>query len=141
MIIEEKLLLIQLLLEDIRGNWSWENKGKRDVLAMKLAMELKDKVKDMDKLVNTILGYNGNDGRYFRYPYPYGYEKMDKLHGLTRTIKDKSEEFRNLAMNYLTYPEFCFEDWQDINNLPISNDEERTEEDIYTYGPTYNSNN
>ena len=29
---EEKILLIKLILEDIRGNWGWEN-GNRDAEA------------------------------------------------------------------------------------------------------------
>lgn len=107
---KEKILLIQLLLEDIRGNWVWEKEGRRDVMAMKLAMELKDEVKGMEELVETIAGYDGTDGRYFRKSYPYGYEGMEKIHKLTRTIKDKSQEFKEVALKYLTYPECRFED-------------------------------
>lgn len=114
--VREKVLLIQLLLEDIRGNWSWENNGRRDVLAMRLVTELKDDVEDMDKLADTIMEYSGGDGRYFRDSYPYGYIGMDNLHGLTRTIKDKSKEFQKLALEYLTYPDFRFEDWDEYKS-------------------------
>lgn len=109
---KEKILLLELLLEDIRGNWGWENSNRKDY-AIKLTNEILD-VKGMNELKSTIEAYeHGEDGRYFRDIYPYGYENMVKLHGLNFTLKDKSKEFQQKALQYLTYPEYRFEDIED----------------------------
>ena len=64
---EEKILLIKLILEDIRGNWGWEN-GNRGVEAYELSRELYKSTNDekWDKLSECIARYeHGEDGRYF----------------------------------------------------------------------------
>lgn len=110
---EEKILLIKLILEDIRGNWGWEN-GNRDAEAYKLSRELYKSTNDehWDELSNCIACYeHGKDGRYFRDYFPDGYLGMESLYSITETYKDKSDEFKAKAKEYLTYPEYCFKDF------------------------------
>ena len=120
--IKEKILLVQLLLEDIRGNWGWEKAGNhcsRAIKARDLCEEIARELKDDNYLV--LFGHccmyislwedGDNDGRFFRAEFPEGYEGMDELHGLTRTFMDKSHEFKSVAEEYLTYPENRFDDW------------------------------
>lgn len=122
--VTEKILLVQLLLEDIRGNWGWENNGdfcSRAIKAKDLCEELASDLND-DRyltLANSCDTYIANyfddgDGRYFRDVFPYGYEHMDFLHGLAPTFLDKSEEFKLIAKEYLTYPESRFDDWDEV---------------------------
>lgn len=113
---EEKLLLLELILQDIRGNWGW-NLDDRVDRALELAEEL-----ELDEFINSIKEYEeecesgDNDGRFFRMTYQYGgYEGMDELHGLSHTIIDKSDEFK-AEIYILTYPENRFDDWDDYEN-------------------------
>ena len=114
---EETILMIQLLLEDIRGNWGWEVLC-RDIEASRLSESLIGEVEGMEELMLTIDNYHNidlceKDGRYFRDTYPYGYENMEQLHNLTKTFDDKSDEFKEIAVDFLTYPEYAFEDWEE----------------------------
>lgn len=112
---EEKILLIKLILEDIRGNWGWEN-GNRDEEAYKLSRELYKSTNDKkwDELSNCIACYeNGEDGRYFRDYFPDGYIGMESLYSITETYKDKSDEFKAKVKEYLTYPEYRFKDFRE----------------------------
>lgn len=110
---EEKILLLKLILEDIRGNWAW-NCTKRKEMAYMLAQELYKDSNDekWDKLSNSIASYgSGEDGRYFRDDFPNGYIGMEKLYSISENYKDKSDEFKAKAKEYLTYPEYRFEDF------------------------------
>lgn len=113
---EEKILALQLILEDIRGNWGW-NLEERVSEALGLSKELVAEDDDFTEMVKSINEYrlnceNGdNDGRYFRDSFPYGYEGMDKLHNLAKTYKDKSNEFKS-CVDCLTYPESRFTDYE-----------------------------
>ena len=109
---KEKVLLLELILRDIRGNWT--NQGCRVSKAFKLARELEEKIKSMGELVDTIGNYDYIDGRYFRDKYPKGYINMNELHDLSYTILDKSEDFKE-ETQILTFPEYCFEDWNEYN--------------------------
>ena len=107
----EKILLLQLILEDIRGNWGF-NLEERYEMALDLAKEL-----ELQNFIDSINGYiehckeGWDDGRYFRKSFESGgYEGMKILHGLEKTIIDKSEEFKR-SISILTYPEFRFNDW------------------------------
>lgn len=123
--VKEKILLVQLLLEDIRGNWGWENAGgfcDRAEAARDLCEEIAKELKDdnfyiLSGTCSEYISYSedeGNyDGRFFRDVFPQGYEHMDVLHGLTTTFIDKSEDFKLVAKQYLTYPEHRFDDWED----------------------------
>lgn len=106
---EEKMLLLELLLLDIRGNWGWESENRAD-LALTLAREL-----GLEKHEKRIEEYLGDgverDGRIFRTDFENGgYEGMGNIHGLQKTYYDKSEEFKTLVGKYLTYPESLLED-------------------------------
>lgn len=120
----EKILLVQLLLEDIRGNWGWENvKGvicHRANKAKELCEEIAGEIANTDflTLANACAIYikyyhEDGDGRFFRDAFPHGYNNMENLHGLSSTINDKSAELKELALEFLTYPEFRFEDWDE----------------------------
>lgn len=110
---QEKLLLLQLILEDVRSNWAFSVR-ERISGALELAEELKD-VEGMDELIETIKDYeiDTGDGRYFRDNYPCGYLEMDSLHELEKTFNDKSDEFKKKAKQLLTYPEYRFKDWRE----------------------------
>jgi len=104
---KEKGLLLDLILRDIRGNWGWEN-GNRVGKAMQLATEL-----NFPKTIALINSYDYEDGRHFREPFSNGgYEGMSIVHNLPETITDKSKEFQDEAVKYLTYPDNAFEDWE-----------------------------
>lgn len=110
----EKLLLVELLLRDIRGNWGWENEP-RDLKAQSLLEKLENKNKDTEILLSEIKAYSempfsSRDGRYFRETYPYGYLDMDEVHGMNYTFKDKSQDFKQACIKYLTYPYYLFKD-------------------------------
>lgn len=104
----ERILLLQLILEDIRGNWS-ELQEERIKYALDLCNSLYD-VDGIKTLSVQIQHYDLLDGRYFRNDYPYGYIGMGKLHGLSKTFNDKSNEFKSEARAILTYPEYRLTD-------------------------------
>ena len=108
---EEKILLVELLLRDIRGNWV--NSDERVKTAYNLCKELSiDKLygKQFKTLAKEILNWDKSDGRYFRDEFPYGYVMMGYIHKLPYTYKDRSDEFKKMA-ELLTYPEYLFTDW------------------------------
>lgn len=115
---QEKILLVQLLLKDIRLNWGWEKRGraaKAKELCEEIAKELYDDnyftlAKTCEEYIRCEEG-GCNDGRFFRAEFPDGYEGMDHLHGLAHTFADKSYDFKITAEEYLTYPEYLFDDW------------------------------
>lgn len=124
--VKEKILLVQLLLEDIRGNWGHgyggRNAEQRALKARELCQEIATELNDnnymtladeCDEYIRGSIEWGDWDGRFFRAPFPRGYENMDELHGLTSTYKDKSGEFRFVADDYLTYPENRFDDWEE----------------------------
>ena len=125
--VKEKILLVQLLLEDIRDNWGLAFYGKdalhRALKAKSLCEEIASELNDDNyiKLANSCDGYIENyykwgdcDGRYFRDTFPEGYINMDSLHNLSHTYIDKSDEFKDIATTYLTYPEHRFDDWEEV---------------------------
>lgn len=110
---KEKILLLDLILQDIRGNWGWDLEDRVD-MALRLATDL-----NFTQFVDSILEYDyrwqnhdDNDGRFFLMHYSNGgYMNMVDLHGLDYTINDKSKEFQEKA-NVLTYPNSLFNDWE-----------------------------
>lgn len=108
---EEKILMIRLLLEDIRGNWGWEN-NDRAGKAYELSKELYEETKDENwkEMCSAISLYDGDDGRYFRDDFPYGYIGMRSLYNITNNLKDKSDEFKKIFEDYITYPENRLDD-------------------------------
>lgn len=113
---EEKILLLQLILEDIRGNWGWEL-WERVSKAKELAeeLELEKHIEHINEF-RDIYNYCGTrDGRHFRTDCENGgYIGMDRLYNLNKTIKDKSDKFK-LEVSILTYPEYRFDDWEDYD--------------------------
>ncbi len=127
---KEKILLIQLLLEDIRDDWSYkaENRAlKAKSLCEEVASETRNEgfavneftilAEFCDTYINTSKRWNDWDGRFFRQTFPMGYERMDKIHGLKPTIKNKSKDFQSAAKEYMINPNARFNDWEEwLNN-------------------------
>lgn len=124
--VKEKILLVQLLLEDIRGNWGYTWDGvdaegralKAKSLCEEIASELNDNnymelADNCDSYIKSSYEWGDCDGRYFRASFPEGYINMDSLHKLSHTYADKSDEFKTIAIEYLTYPENRFDDWEE----------------------------
>lgn len=116
--LEEKLLALELVLRDIRTYWGEDLEERVDV-AEQLAKDIREYNEyenDMQTMLYSIQDFresmenNWHDGRHFREEYPEGYEGMGSLHNLTYTYNDKSDSFKKV-INCLTYPEYCFEDW------------------------------
>ena len=108
---KEKLLLLDLILQDLRGNWGF-NVENRIAVAFELSQGL-----GLSQFIISISEFedlyeNGNgDGRFFRTTYDNGgYVGMEDVHGLPYKISGRSGEFKKESV-VLTYPEFRFEDW------------------------------
>ena len=118
MTIEEKLLALELILKDIRQNWSDDLEDRintAEEISLDLLMNEKYK-KDMEFMLKSIREFKETinkvwcDGRHFRRDYPMGYIGMSCLHGLDYTYKDKSDKFKKVV-ECLIYPEHVFTDW------------------------------
>ena len=120
----EKILLVQLLLEDIKdesghgkfGRNAEDRASKAESLCKEIANESHNDeyliLADFcDTYIKTSKKWGDWDGRFFRQSFPMGYEKMNKLHGLKYTIKNKSNEFQLIVKEYMTFPELRFNDW------------------------------
>jgi hypothetical protein len=117
---EENLLLLDVILQDIRGNWGWGLESRVNK-ALELAVEL-----NLPQFVDSINEFKlmmlrgDADGRWFRSHYKNGgYEYMEEMHGLSYTIRDKSREFQRAAVGVLTYPEYRFDDWDDSLEIEL----------------------
>lgn len=121
----EKILMVQLLLTDIRCNWGtcWIEKSAEDraLKAKALCEEIANETNNdefnlladfCDTYINSSKKWGDWDGRFFRSAFPMGYEKMDRLHNLKPTYKNKSKDFKSMAKEYITSPEFIFDDWE-----------------------------
>lgn len=118
---KEKMLMVELLLTDIRCNWS-NNTEDRALKAKSLCEEIAKEINNddfilladfCDTYINSSKRWGDWDGRFFRQPFPMGYENMDKLHNLKPTYKNKSENFKSVSEEYITSPEIIFDDWAD----------------------------
>lgn len=120
---KEKILLVQLLLEDIRDNCGHGRIGRnaedRASKAKSLCEEIANEIKNDEFLIladfcHTYINMGKRledwDGRFFRQTFPMGYEKMDRLHNLKSTFNNKSDEFKTVAKEYMTNPELRFGD-------------------------------
>ena len=119
----ETIRLIEVLLRDIRGNSSCYV-YRRVKLAEKLCLSLENE--DFKTLADKCNSFatrehtDSCDGRYFRAEFPYGYEEMEKLYDPDfnwKTFKDKSEEFKNYVLEYVTIPSSQFEDFPEKDEL------------------------
>jgi len=116
--VKEKMLLVQLLLEDIRSDWNINPEGRAlkakslcEVIAKETNNEDFSLLADFcDTYITTSKKWGDWDGRFFRQPFPMGYEKMDKLHGLKPTYDNRSKEFKKIADEYIIDVEFVFSD-------------------------------
>ena len=115
----EKMLLVQLLLEDIRENCRRNAEG-RALKAKSLCEEIASETKNdeflilrdfCDTYIKSSKKWDDWDGRFFRQPFPMGYEKMDKIHNLKPTYNNRSKDFKAIAKEHITSPEFIFSDW------------------------------
>lgn len=112
MIRSEQLLLLQLILEDVRGDWSCYV-AKRLTVALKLAKAL-DLAEHVRTIENGILdeSVDGFDGRMFRKDWAQGgYENAAQVHGLSPNINGRSLDFQRVATAVLNYPDLRFDDW------------------------------
>jgi hypothetical protein len=132
--IKEKILLIDCLLRDIRGDWSSRLK-LRARLAESLCKEIYKKYNeessdDAHRALTTQFFTLGNrchdfidchydDGRYFREEFPYGYEGLDKFHGFTNSFKERSDEFKWYAYRFLNNPNQRFVDFVDKEETAV----------------------
>jgi len=109
---EEKILLIQCLLYDIRLNWG-DDIESRINLVKKICLELGGDFETLAKQCDAFLDMKNKcgyvDGRFFREEFPYGYENMYNLHSLINTLSNRSQEFKKYAKN-ITYPDIVFRD-------------------------------
>ena len=121
---KEKIFLVQLLLQDIRNNDNYDCEKrafKTKTLCKELAYETRNEDYEIladfcDTYIKIGKQHDDWDGRMFRQPFPMGCDKMHKLHGLNRTIGNKSHEFQSLAEEYITHPEDIFIDWNEYVN-------------------------
>lgn len=108
---KEKLLLLDLILQDLRGNWGFDVEN-RIATAFELAEDLglsqfTQSINEFEELYECGDG----DGRFFRTTYDDGgYIGMADIHGLPYKIAGRSEGFKRES-DVLTYPEYIFEDW------------------------------
>ena len=108
---DEKLLLLDLLMRDMRGAFPNGRKDPRLLKVLELAKEL-----ELDTLYNETQEWLKRcdylDGRHFR-DCDMNYEEIAKMHNLKPTYKDKSKEFIYEA-GIIEYKEYMFEDYVDI---------------------------
>lgn len=109
---EEKILMVQCLLHDVRLDFS-DQVNRRVELAINLCNELGDDFLILVGECKDFLEDEFTDGRYFRDDFPYGYLGMEELHGLTNTYQNRSSEFKQLFNNYINCPEYIFSDWKE----------------------------
>lgn len=110
---EEKLMLLQVILYDMRGAFPSGWADRRINRARELAEEL-----GLQQHLDHIARLEEDsdfDGRHFRTSFERGgYEGMAELHGLTETINDKSLAFQRNVRAFLEYPESKFKDWREL---------------------------
>lgn len=121
---KEKILLVQLLLEDIRNNCLCNygsNPEDRALKAKSLCEEIAREINNdeyliladnCDVYISSSKRWGDWDGRFFRQQFPMGYERMDKLHNLKPTYKNKSNDFKSVIKEYIASPELLFNDWE-----------------------------
>lgn len=107
---EENIYLIECLLRDVRGNWAG-NVESRVNKAKELCEELGGDFLNLAERCERFLVCKNIDGRFFRDEFPQGYQGLDNFHYLTANLKDKSQEFQDIAEELITYPEYLFDDW------------------------------
>ena len=114
----EKILLIQLILEDIENDWNRKAEG-RALKAKSLCEEVAKETNNIDftlladfcdTYISSSKRWDDWNGRFFRQPFPMGYERMDRLHDLKSTYNNKSNDFKDVVKGYILHPELVFGD-------------------------------
>lgn len=117
---KEKILLVQLLLEDLENNWT-QKPDKRAAKAKSLCEEITKETRNNDYLIlvdfcdtyiKTGKQWDDWDGRFFRQTFPMGYRSMEKLHNLKRTYNNKSNDFKSVIEEFVVSPNLLFSDWE-----------------------------
>ena len=107
---EEKLLMLQLVAEDLSGNWSQNMLEERIEYLEELGDELL--VCSVDSAISEFW-----ESVESGYPDGENFEYMDLEEStLSRTIMDKSKEFITNAEAVLTHPSLAFSDWKEYKN-------------------------
>lgn len=115
---KEKILLVQVLLEDIEYYYD-NNAENRAEKAKSVCAELANETRNDEYLIladfcDTYIKigkrHNDWDGRFFRQSFPMGYNGMDKKHGLKHTYHNRSDDFKSTVIEYMSAPEFVFKD-------------------------------
>ncbi len=110
---KEKTLLLQVILQDLRGNWSDPRPRAEKALSLAKELEMPVFVSSVERYIAGGEQHGDWDGRYFRTDVKNGgYNSMEVLHGLPLTFHDKSDDFKKEAEAILTYPEMRFEDYE-----------------------------
>lgn len=102
---EEKLLLLDVLLQDFCGNWGASDTKKRYPLVVKLCEELVSQypIQEVQKSVLKFPEADFYGDGYFHGSYQEGgYEELQELHQLPVTFRDKKHEFKTVASEYVT---------------------------------------
>lgn len=109
---EEKLLLLDVLLQDFCGNWGASDTRKRYPLVVQLCEELVAHY-PIQEVQKNVLKFPESDfygDGYFEFLYQKGgYEGLQELHQLPVTFLDKKHEFKVVASEYIT-TSYLFED-------------------------------
>lgn len=109
MSIEEKLLLLEVLMRDMRGSFpQGDDVRLKKAVAIARELELGDVVEDIEIFKEDEY----MDGRWFKYSH-WGYDFIKSLRSnKDNTIINKSKEFKK-EVELLEFPEFLFIDWED----------------------------
>ena len=117
---KEKILLVQLLLEDLENDCE-QNPDKRASKTKSFCEEISNELQNENYLIladfcDTYINVGKRcgdwDGRFFRQTFPMGYRSMEKLHNLKPTYNNKSDEFKSIVMEFVVLPNLLFDDWE-----------------------------
>lgn len=108
---QEKLLLLEMLMRDMRGSFPMTGASDKRIKAtLRLASEL-ELTGLVDETYEWLDAADYYDGRFFR-GCDYNYDVVAEMHELKYTYEDKSEEFKDNVCHLLEYPQFLFEDYE-----------------------------
>ena len=108
---QEKILLLEMLMRDMRGSFPMTGTSDRRIEAtLGLASEL-ELIGLVDETYEWLDAADYYDGRFFR-RCDYNYDVIAEMHELEYTYEDKSEEFKDKVCRLLDNPQFLFEDYE-----------------------------
>lgn len=104
---EEKVLVLDLLLQDFCANYSFSDTQKRYPLTVRLCEELVIEYPVLSEIQKRVLDFPQADfygDGYFHGDYTKGgYENLEDIHKLSPTFLDKSHNFKTIASEYVTW--------------------------------------